>query len=423
MQGPQPRAAKLIYRHRKPDHHKSEKNQDLTTDFEAKLEPYRQGQFYGNRFILFPLYRDKNKQHKIKYMTLHNEVEYFALEILLKIGFVTPKARLSYRRECRHPDGVFDYALKTMVTNALTNYIPMIAVRHDIPLEIAASPNVIRPIREQYEIDITRQIILDHKERKAYRISGNLFSADIAGILIGDEDLQPEDCHLGLVKIGNRFLTAAIDKEKVSLTGSVPPKNYEEMLQRADKRITTSLLFSTREKEQVMAILYQIHCACESKEEGFDAIFDNPRVRRTALLAKIAETCQGNLKHAAKLMLERFSKVFGQAFQAEFAVREDLRHKIVDNIFEKHAEIFSESSEADKLIIRANIIDDLKGPYYTSLFLNQAMITVADLDNGRLMAEMVNDIKDELRGDLSQKYDHIMAERPPQQLLKRLRIN
>ena len=110
-----------------------------------------------------------------------------------------------------------------------------------------------RAVYNRYQLDITNQMIYDHVEHKAYRISGNLFGTDIAALLICDLDFQSDGANLGVIKVGNRFYAAAIDKDAVRFKG----ESYEVLAQKLSDRSTNDFLYKSRMDDQLIAVVYQ----------------------------------------------------------------------------------------------------------------------------------------------------------------------
>lgn len=309
----------------------------------------------------------KSDRHKIFFVAQHRFNEYFAIEVLLRLGIRTPKARI--------------IGNQYVATKGIEGYIPMIGVRHD--LTIAYSKDKLTSIRQQYKIDTEKQIIIDSQKRE-YKISGNAFAANIAAILIQDADFQCDGCNFGLTRVGNRFYAAAIDKDKVSFNG----RDYREGY--------TDKLFQSQTHEQSFYIIYQVFQALSKNADGicdFDKIFLNTRVMATPKLAEISKEACDNLKLTAQSLLNHYHKKYGEKFLVEFADREQIRIKIAAQLIK--AMNLDASWEA-------LIVEDLRGPYYQNLFhdKNKRMISEHDLVNKKL----INKINDDIQKEMGQSF-------------------
>ena len=286
------------------------------------------------------------------YVANHNRHEYFVLEYFQRFGIVTPKARFI--------DAEHKGERGPIATKSIAGYIPMVAVRHDIPLEgDALNDKNLVALRERYKIDIESQLITDLKENKQYKISGNLFGTDVATTLVNDKDLGPDSYNLGLVRRGDRFYAAAIDKD-VDCFAGLPYRTLEAHV----STVLEDELFQSKTREQTIAIVYEIYQAYLKGD--FDKITTNERVKATKMIAGECEVLCENIKASALSLLAHFRKEYGRNFIQEYEEHEASRNAIADKVIEQLEPYLSESINQHDL--RCDIIEDLRGPYYQKLF-------------------------------------------------------
>jgi hypothetical protein len=250
-----------------------------------------------------------------------------------------------------------------------------------------------KELQERYELDIVKQVIHDHTEKKTYRISGNLFGSDIAALLICDYDFQSDGSNFGIVKEGSRFYAVAIDKEAVRFEG----KSYEMLAKKLSDRFIDDILYKSRMDEQIMAVVYQIAQALvldNNKQCAFDKIFSNPRVQAThQLFISPDERCV-NIKKTAFSIVAHYEKIYGDNFLEKYSEREKIRMQIANQVLENFD--FRDNSR-DFEMIKNNILEDLRGPYYAQLFSDQEkrLISKTDIDNKTLLMSILTDVSSE----------------------------
>lgn len=341
---------------------------------------------------------DKQPQSSIYFIAPHNPCEYFATEIMLRIGFVSPKCRIL----------TSNGKANTLISSQeIEGYIPMRAIRQysrkGKSFEGRFIDKKLIPLRERYRLDIEKQIIHDYVESKEYRLSGNLFGGDIAALLINDRDFQSDEYNFGVVKLGSRFYAAAIDKEAATFNGD----NYQEFAGDLTE-ITDDILFKSRTEEQMFEVLYQIEEALVTDANGvcdFDRIFLNPRIQSTPqLLALSPATLCDNLKRSALSILSHYKKNYGEYSLKDYAAREILRNEIARVVMEK---VECDASQYSSII--NTIVEDLRGPYYCDLFSDPVnkYIREDDVANIRLLDAVLADVAEEygcvVRENIAQK--------------------
>lgn len=321
------------------------------------------------------------------FVAQHSITEYFAFEVLLKVfGIITPKARVVSVTQ----DDMFFSQWKHYIiaSKLISHYIPMAAVRHDVPLN--KKDKEIEELREKYKIEIEKQIIIDSSGRE-YKISGNLFASDIPIILLSDYDAQPSGNNLGLIQRGNRFEACAIDKECASFNG----ENFET-LSRLTFVAANDLLYRSRLLDQILSVVYEILQALkvgDNQECVFDKIFNNARVKATEALAKECKQYGENLKISAHSLVAHFEKIYGKDFLVSFSEREAIRHRIADIVL-------SDLSLSEEY--RHYIVEDLRAPYYQAFFSDtntdqrKRLITPADSENTELINAIIGEMRKEL---------------------------
>lgn len=348
----------------------------------------------GDIFGRCSIYDLEKQKMNFYYVSTHNPIEYFALEVLSRIKINTPKGRI-----VQYIDKYSDLKFG-MSVQEIADYIPMAIVRHDLPSLGITIP----PLRLKYKLDIKKQLIIDLEDSSTYRISGNTFAADIAALLIDDLDFQPDSNNFGLTKIGNRFYSYAIDKELARFNGD----DYSTLLE--THTVYKNDLFSSRKQDQELAVLYEIAQSLESLDGqcDFERIFYNSSVEATSAFSKnlCGEWCK-NLMSTATSMLKHYQKKYGKDYLAEFCAREKIRTSIADSVIKK--------LEAPK-DIKEIIIEDLRGPYYIDCFISKSGITESDLTNKKLFDAIISDIGKEFNiktnEDLSKQSKSTRSNKP-----------
>jgi hypothetical protein len=154
------------------------------------------GTQYRGRESFGPYLKQSKKENIYKhyYIAPHAVDEYFALEVLQYLGVDTPKGRFVLQKK---QGRIF----VRMATKSISHYIPRDGVilenmtahqkkkekiydQDDGQEEVPA----LVTMRSRYRLDIRRQLFRDLKEKKEYKISGNLFAFDLMLTLIADPD-------------------------------------------------------------------------------------------------------------------------------------------------------------------------------------------------------------------------------------------
>lgn len=398
----------LFKTHRLNDYHKQHKtDQPLIKDarnFVATKAPC-----FGatNSFGPHLLQNKKKTTTPIYYLAPHTSCEYFALEVLLTLGMITPKARIvsahpSLPLLC-HDESQPPYY---MATKGLDNYIPMLAVRHDLPLK--QHEEDLGGLRKQYQIDMSKQVIIDHENKKTLKISGPLFASHLLASLINDRDFGANYLNLGLVKYGHRFYAASIDKERATFDG----RHYEASYK------PKSPLFTTTTKDQQLAVVVAIKRSLACDEHGlcpFERIFKDSRVKATNELSANAEKYWQALKQSAQSMVEFFYAQEANDFES-FGLRETWREAIADKALQL-LNLPKDISSHDEAQLKQHIVQDLRGPYYQALFIDTklAQIGEADMDNHQLILAIAKEMALECPGQAVTVKAPSMAENPKEE--------
>jgi hypothetical protein len=327
----------------------------------------------------------------IYYLAEHNLCEYFIYEILLRLGFNTPKARIIVdqpHKNMRMTTEASKYNLRFLVASkSIPDYLPISIFRPDT--KRPNMPTNLLPIMENYSLDFTSQMIINSSEKISHKVSGNLFVFDLAAILCADMDLQAKGNNLGLVKINKRFYAVAIDKDDCAFTG----KNYYQLRGKMNDETLDDPLFKAKTSEQLIALLYQIDSALKPDSNGycdFDRIFNNPRVENTAYLKENARDNGDKFKKSATAILTYYKKELGKDYLEKFCFREELRQALAENILAKlPIEVASYGKEIMQLII-----EDLRSPYYSTFFKN-GFISADSLSNLDLHQAILADFRAE----------------------------
>jgi hypothetical protein len=386
------------------------------------------------------------KATSIYYLMNHGGFEYFALEILQALGFITPRARFVMLSNEKEPDIIFDKNNYFIATSKIKNAFPIYVLRqkNGISAELKqAFPDYkkLEPIGARYSLDIPTQTIQFNTSftrkikdappktayTKNYRIRGNLFVADLAALLLGDKDLQPNQANIFLQRVGNSFQAVLLDKdidnsiytpntstERIDLY-----KKMEEMLERADKIKIDSLksklqdaksidsltadfsilkneLFSMRSREQLLAVIFKLEQALAPTPHGtclIDNIFENSRTRATFNTTFVDGAKEAHFlesltpfKALAHDFIAHYKKYYGADCISEFAVREEKRIVAAKRVL-------SELHIPEEIGIINNIVEDLRGPYY------QAELPAHDAEYHipeALIEELKHDVENEL---------------------------
>ncbi len=393
--------------------YRKQQNADQPLTKEAKRFSAIKAPCYGATNSLGPYQLESKKISplKIYYLAPHPLSEYFALEVLLELGLMTPKVRIvtahpSFSPLC-HDEKQPDYYI---ATKGLDDYIPMLAVRHDLPLK--QHEDDLSPLRKQYQIDIAKQVIFDHATKQSLKISGPLFASHLLASLINDRDFGANYLNLGLVRQGQRFFAAAIDKERAKFDGCSYAKAYKPK----------SPLFTSSTKEQQLAVVVAIQQSLLADESGqcaFERVFYYSRVKATQALASKAAAYWDAFKLSAQSLVDFFQAQEGNNLQT-FAVREKLRSWIAAQVLQQLNLSKDIPSHVAKQMI-AHIIEDLRGPYYQTYFfdIKQGEISSADVDNGELISAISKAMVQEWQLDAPTKHDSSLVENPKSEIIYR----
>ena len=347
-----------------------------------KIEPNKPGgpKQFGGTSGPPGFHTKKSKQPgKIKsyFLTKHSPLAYFGLEILNNIGFNTPKAR---------------FVASNLAVKEVEGYIPIAAFIHNkdeygneiIPPDIKDDKYLLK-IHSKYELDFKNQCIIDRDTGKKYKISGNLFSADIGARLTADGDFQPERLNVGLVKRGDRFYTHLIDKEQVMFNG----ESYEGAS--VDPAVKTSELFSNTKRDQQLFIINKTEKSLDNNE--FDRIFVNsrtlPSFNNNENVKKISKKYISNFRETANSAIAYFEKKYPGELK-KFEDREKIRSKLADEVI---ARLALDINDDEKNALKEIIMEDLRGPYYD----NCCEISENELTDDVLINTIVQDQAAELK--------------------------
>jgi hypothetical protein len=351
------------------------------------------------------------KKEKIYYLAPHSYAEYFALEILNILGLYAPKGRFVQVA----PSEV--ESKPVIAVNALNDYLPIISVRQDIFLlsNFSSSQsgaclnlNELFNNRVQYRLNLKRQVVVEVKSGKEFKISGPLFSADILAALVCDEDFQPDGNNFGLVRRGKRFFASAIDKDRARFEG----RSYAELLAIMN-HVLKDELFSFKTFEQELAVVTSVHDALKIERDGlcvFDRIFRNPRVMATPVLAQLGHQYVELFKQSAASLLTHYTERHGDNFLAGYRQRESIRERIALKVVRQ---LPGDYTMAESEMRMRHIVEDLRAPYYQEYYLDQdsKVLVEADLNNPILANKIVQDICAEF--DLSLQAELQSDERLP----------
>ncbi|RDI39069.1 hypothetical protein [Aquicella lusitana] len=355
----------------------------------GRFSPTEGERFGGHAGALGPQLKASSRmegQPKKYYLAAHHATEYFVMEVLCRIGLNTPKARLSFRKETSFIDDKTELIRTLVATESIEGYIPMTAflnleyytfTPNDIPKELIA-------YNKQYQLNIKNQVVVDLITNQKYKISGNLFAANLGAILIEDEDFQPEGLNLGLARRGDRFFAFLIDKDMAKIGGH----DFQTITNKLSLN-TFGRVFSRVTEDQKLAILNEIANMIE--EDEFQKIFFNSRIMSTLTSGmlfeeKELEKLANNLESTAKSILSHFIDDKPEIL-AEFKAREELRRQLADSVIE----CIAFADEVDKEALSAIIIEDLRAPYYRHYLTNLDYITKPDLHNKKLITLIAND--------------------------------
>lgn len=317
-----------------------------------------------------PHIKKSTKAEKVYYLSPHQFNEYYACEIFTALGLVVPKIRTVTGKQTK------------IASKSLDGFIPMSQIRSDVPRNYK--------ILRQYELDFKNQTLSQvYDKSKQYRISGNLFATHIASLLVADADLQPKNNNLGVIKLGNRFFGASIDKDKSSFLGW----NYQQLYKYVEEELMEDELFQACTLDQELVIIHKIQQSLavgDKKSCTFDKIFLSERVKATDYLSEKCEEKLINFKKSAMSMLAHYQKKHGETYLELFLAREKIREKIVDAVL--HA---FDMDLHSFMKIKNIIVEDLRAPYYKIYFHDKNAISHDDLTNSILKEVIIEDIRKE----------------------------
>lgn len=345
--------------------------------------------------------KTSSKKHSVYYLAKHNFLEYFACEVLLALGINTPKIRIIDLQQ-----GEQNYL---MASQAIENYIPIHVLRPDVDNSL---PSELQILRDTYELNIENQLIINKFDGTIYKISGNLFTLDLAALFLSDTDLQPKGNNIGLIKKGNRFYAITIDKDLTNFNGS----NYYQLHGRLDDNILEDKLFKTQTSEQALFLIYAISVCLTLDTDGkciFDKIFENSRVSNTRYLNEITATSCKNIKKSANSIINHYKNTLGETVLSQFAEREKVRSHLADNIIHQ-LELNGMLFDAAK--VKNVLMEDLRAPYYTSFF-HEPLISQSDVnENPPLIQRLFDDLTNELNFESGYIFD--FNKNPPEESME-----
>lgn len=361
----------LIFQCRQNDYVHIKENKSLLKQF--NIFKKTDGPMFGGSSLGPHIKLHENWDSKsIYYLAKHNLNEYFAFEIFQRLTFNTPKARILTGENQKF----------IIASSAVKDYLPVKIFRPDT--SFSNLPPTLRDFSEQYKLDYASQTISHTREKRKYKISGNLFTYDLIALLCNDSDLQPRGNNLGLVKMNNRFYAAAIDKEACTFTGS----NYNRLAIMIGDDILDDPLFAAKTREQLFFMLYQVDSALkldDNKQCDFDRIFLNTRVMNTPGLRDTCAIDCTKFKKSAHDFINHYQERYGKSCITQFTYRETLRQKLAYKIL---AELPVADEHKSKMI--PLIIEDLRGPYYSPCFMKE-FISDDDMNNQNLIDAVIAD--------------------------------
>lgn len=330
----------------------------------------------------------KSSDSKGYYLARHRDIEYLVMEVLCQLGLNTPKTRFLSKATD------FKSSWKTVATLGLSGYIPMTALLDLFYYRDKKPPKELQEINKLYRLNPQNQTIIDLKTGKEYKISGNLFASNIAGLFVQDNDFQAEGLNLGVVKQGNRFFAVLIDKDMCTIDGAP----IERILRTITQDIIRSDIFNHTLTDQKLAIIDEISKIIEKKEESpiLEQIFLSARVLNSNLSYDYNALTQmaHDLKETGASIVSYFTKD-DPAVLAGYRRREEIRASIADEVIEKLMLATKKPEKIDKEALKAIIIEDLRAPYYQTLY-KQDRLGKADVGNNNLINAIMNDQVQEL---------------------------
>lgn len=323
-------------------------------------------------------------EEKVFYLAPHKPLAYFAYEVLNLSGWNTPPAKLVGKTGIN----LWDNVCTGVALRQIIDYVPIGAFIHQRSYEandhFIKNETKLQNINKNFKLNIERQTIVALATGEEYKISGNLFTADIAAHLVQDSDFQPEEYNVGLKRIGNRFFAFLIDKDEVAFAGL----SYSELQKVTDERVMKSLIFSSATKEQKLFIIKKLQRMLDDGD--ISAIFLNSRVVATKKLYHLAidlNKLSENFIKTAKSTIEYFLFQLQESL-SDFDKRENIRLQLAKKIV---TALNDTRFEIDKEAFIPIILEDLRGPYYQYLFTNKNYVINDDLNNQLLYAKVLED--------------------------------
>lgn len=401
-----------VLKKREPDWKRNPGSSKSLRKEESIYNADKDGERFGGEGGALGAYRKLSKSgDKQAYLSTHAKLEYFIMEILCQIGLNTPKTR--FTKHTRSFGGNIR-ELNALAQNSVEGYIPIAAFFNlEFYGKKEISPKLIE-IRNRFTIDFQKQVIIDLQNQKEYKISGNLFAANIGGIFIQDTDFQLEGGNVGLVQRGNRFFAFLIDKDQAHINGKTAEK-FSEMpnvkRQLFENRITGGAL-----DEQRLFILNGIDKAIRKDKKGnlpLKNIFLNQRIDNSGILDRNTTPKQRedqvkeqikNLQKTGESILLYYTDNNLKKLKS-FRKREKIREKIADAVIQKLLKI-SPNIQYEKEALKEIILEDLRAPYYRHFFKNNDNISTLDQENPALVNAIVTDQIEELKAlNILTQYD------------------
>lgn len=370
--------------------HTDKQHQPLKIDREQIIRPAHEVTITGGSATYGPYFvkRKPASKEKLYYISNHSvDDEYFALEILQYIGINTPKLRVTSGSfdDSHHKPGISRTRSQGIAAvKSMDGYIPMfdlvMGIHGDVHLDIA-----------------TQRIIHNKNPHETYKISGQVFTAYIAACLIDDSDFGFEEFNFGMMRVGNRYYSAAIDKDCAQFNDAVINRI----------RYRTLKIFKSVCLDQELFIISRLQQGLTPDKNGicdFDRIFQNSRVIATPEVAANQLRKSVNLKMRAENIINLYLHDHPGCIQ-KFSRREAIRQQIADRILED----FNISGDHERDAMMDIIIEDLRGPYYTEYF-QLSELSQKDVKNEKLLAAIRQDISKEFP-EITQDIGHKIIRR------------
>lgn len=361
---------------RKNDFLRTDKqNQPLKIDRQQIIRPAHEVSITGGSATYGPYFvkRKPASKEKLYYISNHAvDDEYFALELLQYIGINTPKLRVtsgSFQDSAYHSGIHRRQSRGIAAVKSMDGYIPMFIL--------------LTGIKGDAYLDIpTQRIVLKDYPQETFKISGQVFASFIAACLIDDSDFGFEDINFGMIRVGNRYYSAAIDKDCAQFNDAY----INRILFRTLK------IFKSVCLDQELFIISRLQQGLKNDASGicdFDRIFQNSRTQSTPEIAAHRLRKCVNLKARAQNIINLYLKKNPDCMH-EFHQREVIRQKIAAQVLDN----FNVGDDQAREVIRNIILEDLRGPYYLEYFILDE-ISKKDMKNVSLLNVMTHDISKE----------------------------